>query len=565
MKRFFVPRIDFIRKIFLFTHLTGLLTGAAVLAGTALIAGPQVITLPTVLLCLVVGFLAGALTCLFVQNSLARQLRRQLELLQPLIGEVPTAGMTVEQLIGRVENSVAQVDDLIRTVLVTVDDIQPHYDSVNATVTDLAERARIGLDAAEQKRGDVDSMREKQRQVMEQMQILADRTQEEASLSRELSASLEEMAEAMEASSSQFYETTATAEEMAASVREVTTQAGEVGRSVSETSQYFDSIGAAFEKIRSGANESAETSEQVRADAENGLSVVESSLEEMELINTQSNRATEAMSHLSTQMGEVETIIAVIRELVSDTELLAFNAAIIAAQAGEEGKGFSVVADEIRDLADRTANSATDIHSIIQGIGKDTGEMTSAVEATARQIEQGRRRFQSTGEALRKIVDSSTRAARSSQEIAQMTERENERGKSLLDEASQNLKAVQSIVRAMKEQEAGILRIEHGVEEMKAATDRIGRGMEEQVKANQSFNKGLLEREEQAQQVSEATHFQMDITEKVTEHFDSSQERLAGNVRMTETLSREFVAVRDLTAMLRQLVEGLSRRNQSRP
>ncbi|NIQ96079.1 MAG: hypothetical protein GWO11_02945 [Desulfuromonadales bacterium] len=114
----------------------------------------------------------------------------------------------------------------------------------------------------------------------------------------------------------------------------------------------------------------------------------------------------------------------------------------------------------------------------------------------------------------------------------------------------------------MKEQESGILRIEHGVEEMKAATDRIGRGMEEQVKANQSFNRGLLEREEQAQQVSEATRFQMAITETVIEHFKSSQERLEGNVGMTETLNSNFVAVQDLTARLRQLVGSLNRQQE---
>lgn len=563
MRLFFIPKINFIRKIFLFTHLTGLITAALILGGASLFAGPEVLSLPTIILGIVLGYLSGALSYLFLQENLAKQLRHQLTLLQPLAGTTVHGHMNVEQLIEQVETSVAQVDRSVKTVLDTVDDIQPHYNSVSATSIDLAERARIGLDAAEKKKGDVTSMAEKQHQVMDQMQILAARTQEEASLSRELSASLEEMAEAMELSSSQFYETTATVEEMAASVREVTTQASEVGRSVEETSRYLDSIGHALEKIRNGSNESAETSEKVRTDAEQGLSIVESSLEEMELINTQSNRATEAMKNLTVQMGEVETIIAVIKDLVSDTELLAFNAAIIAAQAGEEGKGFSVVAEEIRDLADRTANSATDIHSIIQGVGKDTGDMKAAVEATAQQIEQGRSRFHSTGEALRKIVSSSNQAAQSSKSIAEMTETENERGKSLLKEASQNLKAVQSIVRAMKEQEAGVLRIEHGVEEMKAATDRIGKGMEEQVQANQSFNRGLLEREEQAQQVSEATRFQMEITEKVTDHFNHSEDRLAGNVTMTETLNREFAAVKELTARLRQIVEGLSRQEES--
>ncbi|NIQ96077.1 MAG: hypothetical protein GWO11_02935, partial [Desulfuromonadales bacterium] len=144
-------RIDYIRKVFLFTHLTGLTTGALILAGTALFAGAEVIAFPTILLCIVVGYFAGALSYLFVQNTLARQLRRQLELLQPLIGAAPNGGMTVEQLLGQVEDSVGQVDELIGTVLGTVDNIQPHYASVNTTILELADRARIGLAAAESK------------------------------------------------------------------------------------------------------------------------------------------------------------------------------------------------------------------------------------------------------------------------------------------------------------------------------------------------------------------------------------------------------------------------------
>ena len=80
-------------------------------------------------------------------------------------------------------------------------------------------------------------------------------------------------------------------------------------------------------------------------------------MNEMARIEQESLKATEAMQRLSHQTKEVAKIIEVIKELVSDTELLAFNAAIIAAKAGEDGKGFSVVAEEIRDLADRTTRN----------------------------------------------------------------------------------------------------------------------------------------------------------------------------------------------------------------
>ena len=141
--------------------------------------------------------------------------------------------------------------------------------------------------------------------------------------------------------------------------------------------------------------------------------------------------------------GEVAKIIQVIRELVSDTELLAFNAAIIAAKAGEDGKGFSVVADEIRDLADRTTASAQDIHRIVKAIGGDTQEVTEAVAATGRRIGKGKQLSLSTGEALRKIAVSSSQAARTSEEIAMLTREQGERARALLNDAGSSLRSVQ--------------------------------------------------------------------------------------------------------------------------
>ncbi len=560
MGRFGIPRISYLKKVFFFTHLMGLGAGALIPMAASPLIGPPAGRPSFVLLCLGVGFGVGAASFLFVRGTLKRQLDLQMSLLRPLTGrETAARAETVEGMVEEVEVAVAKVEDLVKTILVTVDQLLPHHAKLTQGANYLAERARVGLAAATEFREVVAGMEAKFREVMSKMALLADRTQDEAALSRQLSASLEEMAGAMDHSTSKFLETTSAVEEMAASVREVAAQAGEVGRSVEGAAHDLDTIGEALEKMRKGAEAGSKASGAVREDAERGLTVVKSSMAEMERIETESRKASQAMERLSRQTGEVETIVAVIKDLVSDTELLAFNAAIIAAQAGEEGKGFSVVADEIRDLADRTAASAGDIHKIIQAIGHETRQVTGAVEATVRRIVEGRRIFESTGEALRKIVGSSGEAAEASREIARLTEREGGRARGQLEEAGRSLRAVQSIVRAMKEQETGVYRIQEGVEEMKAAADRIARGMEEQVKANSSFDQGLEERESQAQAVSAATRYLMGVAEQVVAHFHGSQERLQGNVEKAQVLSSEVGELEELTGQMRRLVDGVNR------
>jgi len=117
----------------------------------------------------------------------------------------------------------------------------------------------------------------------------------------------------------------------------------------------------------------------------------------------------------------------------------------------------------------------------------------------------------------------------------------------------------------MKEQEEGVFRIQSGVEEMKAAADRVSHGMEEQVRANQSFNKGLEARDSQIQDVAETMQFLRSVTRRVVGHFESSTERLQGNVTKVQSLTGEIKTLEGATNRLRKLVAGISQRVDGGP
>ena len=552
-------KISYLKKMFYLTHLTGLAAGALFPFLVYPLLGAPALGAGFVLACLLMGFGIAAVMFLMMRRTLKTQLALQLQMLAPLAGETVLENGTVEGLQGAVSNAVSQVETFVKELIETVDTLLPHYRSLAESSRFLAEKAHDGLAAARTTRKEVQAMDDKQQAVHGQVQTLAERSQNEAAISRELSTSLAEMAAAMEHTTTQFLETSTGVNELAGSVGGMAERADQVARSVEGTARDLDLIRDSMIKIRTGAQASARAVGAVKTDARDGLLVVKAAMEEMERIDQESRRANQAMLRLSRQTVEVGKIIEVIKELVSDTELLAFNAAIIAARAGEEGKGFSVVAEEIRDLADRTTSSAQDIHRIVKAIGGDTGEVTAAVEATSQRIAKGKQLSLCAGEALSKIADSSQLAATATSDIAALTGEQSERAGILLEDAGSSLRSVKAIARSIQEQQVAIHRIQGGVTEMKSAADQISRGMEEQVRANQEFSRGLIEREDQIRTINEATRFQMATVKKVYDHFASSETRLQKNAERAEGIRHDLSAMETLAKRLREMAANLKK------
>ncbi len=548
-----VTEISYLKKIFFFTHLMGLLSAIFFPFMAQLIVGEAAFYAPFILLCILFSYGLSVSSFLFVRSSLKKQLRQQLLLLLPLTGEIQTSGETLESLSRALEKGVGQVQNLVEKMLKTASQLIPHYRSLAQASLYLSDRANDGLAAAKITRKDVEVMESKQADVQTLMHQFSHRSQDEAALSRELAASLEEMAMAIDHSTMKFIETTTAVEEMTASVSEVSNQADEIARSVEGTAQSLDTIGESFEQIRKGAALSNDSVQQVKTDAQEGLRMMQQSLEETEQVVANSTQATTAMERLARQAQQVSKIIGVIKDLVSDTELLAFNAAIIAAKAGDEGKSFAVVVEEIKDLADRTTSSAQDIQRIIQAIRQDTDEALQAVETTAERIAQGRELALNTDDALQKIVRSVTLASSAADEINRLTISQGSEAQNLLKDAGTSLRSVRAVARAMKEQRTGINRIQDGVTEMKSAADQVARGMEEQVRATRELDRGLAEREEQVRVMNEANQFQQEASQRLITHFSTAEDRLNKNVLRAVSIAEEIAELEQLTSKLHEL------------
>ena len=199
---------------------------------------------------------------------------------------------------------------------------------------------------------------------------------------RALEDALVKVTEAANATASASAEISSSTEQMAAGSLEQTTRAGEVAAAVDEMTKII------LENARNARNVS-ETAHQARITAEQGGKVVNDTVEGMKRIADVVHQGAETVRELGRSSDQIGEIISVIDEIADQTNLLALNAAIEAARAGEQGRGFAVVADEVRKLAERTTRATKEIAGMIKKIQSDTVGAVGSMERGTNEVERG--------------------------------------------------------------------------------------------------------------------------------------------------------------------------------
>ncbi len=219
---------------------------------------------------------------------------------------------------------------------------------------------------------------------------MRDSSQAVASAATEIAASADEMADGLQTQEQQTQQVAAAVEELSQSVTEVAAKSADA----------------------------TEASEQSKHSAEDGGRIVTDTIEEMRGIATEVRGSAETINALGVQSEKIGEIIAVINDIADQTNLLALNAAIEAARAGEHGRGFAVVADEVRKLAERTTTATEEVSSSITGIQKETTSAVTMIEAGSERVGRGVELAGKAGAALESIVGGSENLQSMVQDIA---------------------------------------------------------------------------------------------------------------------------------------------------
>ncbi len=221
------------------------------------------------------------------------------------------------------------------------------------------------------------------------------------------------------------------AESVLSAVDETSSAVGEISVAIEQVSRNLDALSETVEKSVSAMEEvnatiadvekntviSHQVSSQVKAQADRGSLVVDETIASLAEIQRSVDLSYEGIKRLSENSSRIESIVGVINDITKRTNLLALNASIIAAQAGEYGKSFGVVADEIRNLSLQTGQSTGEITGIIEEIMSESRAAASNVTLTKDLVQKGVKLGHETGESLQVILNSSNKAMEMTNQI----------------------------------------------------------------------------------------------------------------------------------------------------
>jgi methyl-accepting chemotaxis protein len=270
------------------------------------------------------------------------------------------------------------------------------------------------------------------------------------------------------------------ATELVSAANQIASSSEEMSRGAQEQAQQMGQVSSAVEEISAtilesskNAGDASEGARGAAATASTGGEIVSETIRGMQRITDVVRKSADSIAKLATSADQIGEIISVIDDIADQTNLLALNAAIEAARAGEQGRGFAVVADEVRKLAERTGKATREITDMIKGIQVETQDAVKSMETGIGEVEKGREMADRAGSSLNEVVTGAQRVMDMITQIATAAEQQS----AAAEEISKNIESVTAITRETAK----------GVQESAAAAEELNRQAESLQKMVSEF------------------------------------------------------------------------------
>jgi len=225
---------------------------------------------------------------------------------------------------------------------------------------------------------------------------------------RELTIQIKESANSLAAAAGQI----------SASITEIAAAATETATAATETSTTVEEVRQTATESNRKAKEVSESAEKAVQISQTGEMAVTKTIEEMQRIEEQMSSIAESIMNLSEQSQAIGEIMSTVEDIAEQSRLLAVNASIEAVKAGEYGKGFVVVAEEVRSLAEQSKEATTKVKSILEDIQKSTSEAVMKTEQGSKAVDAGVKQSAESGESIKRLAESIAQASQATTQIS---------------------------------------------------------------------------------------------------------------------------------------------------
>ena len=490
-----------------------------------------------------------ALFCLVTVAAAYNSSRLRRKIANPLSQLVVTSeGIAAGDLSARVEVSTDdEIGMLARTFNAMVMGLRGLVEEVRQSIGEVGyvsdslreSGARMSADVQRQSKAVADTeesaeqVRASSLEVNANVEQLAAATRETSTSIHEMEVSIGEIANNMDNLNESIDTTSSAVDRVAGNIDEVARGVHTLREATDETGARIDELSSSVRMVEKNAVESHELSADTSHEASMGMKAVNETIAAMKEISLSFSQLENSVSHLAQRSQSIDEITQVISDVAEQTSLLSLNASIIAAQAGEHGKPFSVVADQVKSLANRTRGSTAEIAQLIRAIKDDSAAAVLAVDEGSAKVDQGVQRSNDAGAVLVKIIEKSQNSTARVREIADAT----------------------------TSQRGDLERVEGAIHDVRRIVETIHRSTRDQSRANTEIANAIQNIRELGEDVRRSTNEQRQGSSLITNSVNSVADQLRQIAGATQSQNKSCETIHDALRVFREVMDEATHRS----